>query len=143
MADVALGRGSEWRRWDLHVHAPGTALNDQYGDWDECVASIEAADPSIAVVGITDYVGIEGYKTFLKYKQQGRMQNVALVSPNIEFRISPETKGGKGINVHLLVCPDDPEHVLRIEEALCKRSSTGECMVIADSCRRIRSALLD
>lgn len=23
-------RGSEWRRWDLHVHTPGTNKNDQY-----------------------------------------------------------------------------------------------------------------
>ena len=23
-------RGSEWRRWDLHVHTPGTYLNNQY-----------------------------------------------------------------------------------------------------------------
>ena len=23
-------RGSLWRKWDLHVHAPGTKKNDQY-----------------------------------------------------------------------------------------------------------------
>ena len=23
-------RGSEWRRWDLHIHTPGTMRNDQY-----------------------------------------------------------------------------------------------------------------
>ena len=23
-------RGSEWRRWDLHIHTPGTLKNDQY-----------------------------------------------------------------------------------------------------------------
>lgn len=23
-------RGSEWRRWDLHVHTPETKKNDQY-----------------------------------------------------------------------------------------------------------------
>lgn len=23
-------RGSEWRRWDLHVHTPQTLKNDQY-----------------------------------------------------------------------------------------------------------------
>ena len=25
-----FSRGSEWRRWDLHVHTPGTNKNDQY-----------------------------------------------------------------------------------------------------------------
>ena len=23
-------RGSEWRKWDLHIHPPGTKLNDGY-----------------------------------------------------------------------------------------------------------------
>ena len=23
-------RGSEWKKWDLHVHAPGTKMNDGY-----------------------------------------------------------------------------------------------------------------
>ena len=28
--------GAEWRKWDLHIHAPGTKLNIAYGaiDWD-------------------------------------------------------------------------------------------------------------
>ena len=46
------------------------------------------------------------------------MENVKLALPNIEFRVSPETKVGKGINLHLLVSPHDPEHIDRIEEAL-------------------------
>jgi hypothetical protein len=24
------GRGSEWRRWDLHIHTPETKKNDRY-----------------------------------------------------------------------------------------------------------------
>ena len=119
MAKV-YGRGSEWRRWDLHLHAPGTTLADQFGDWDEFVEAVEAADPSIAVVGITDYASIRAYKAFKERHDDGRMQNIALAIPNIEFRISPETKMGKGINLHLLVSPDDPDHLDRIDEALTR-----------------------
>lgn len=111
-------RGSEWRRWDLHLHAPGTALADQFGDWDEFLGAVETADKSIVVAGITDYASINTYKTFKTYQDAGHLQNIALAIPNIEFRISPETKAGKGINLHLLVSPDDAEHVERIEEAL-------------------------
>jgi hypothetical protein len=25
-----LSRGSEWRRWDLHVHTPGTKKEDNF-----------------------------------------------------------------------------------------------------------------
>ena len=41
-------RGSEWRRWDLHVHTPGTQKNDQYEGqtmkekWDKFYSAIEA-----------------------------------------------------------------------------------------------------
>jgi ABC-type hemin transport system ATPase subunit len=119
---AVYGRGSEWRRWDLHVHTPGTALGDQFGDWDGYVAAVEAADPSIAVVGVTDYTTIRTYKTFLEYRAQRRMQNIILILPDIEFRISPETKRGKGINLHLLVSPEDQDHVSRIEEALSRLS---------------------
>ncbi len=112
------GRGSEWRRWDLHIHAPGTALADQFGDWDEFIDAVEGADPAIAVIGVTDYASINTYKAFKEYHDAGRMKNIALAIPNIEFRISPETKDGKGINLHLLICPDDPDHVGRIDEAL-------------------------
>ena len=45
-------RGSEWRRWALHVHAPGTLLNDQFGDWDEYLTAIEAQD-QVRVMAVT------------------------------------------------------------------------------------------
>ena len=51
-------RGSEWRRWDPHVHARGTAREDQFGDWDEYLDAVEGADASIAVMGVTDYASI-------------------------------------------------------------------------------------
>ena len=38
--------------------------------------------------------------------------------PNIELRLTLETKDHKGINLHLLVSPEDPDHVGRIEEKL-------------------------
>lgn len=25
-----INRGSEWRRWELHLHTPGTKKSDQY-----------------------------------------------------------------------------------------------------------------
>lgn len=51
--------GSEWRKWDLHVHAPGTALNNGYGAakdeaWEEFCQVIESSD--VAVIGIADYL---------------------------------------------------------------------------------------
>lgn len=28
-------RGSDWRRWDLHIHTPGTALANNYNGSDD------------------------------------------------------------------------------------------------------------
>jgi hypothetical protein len=35
-------RGSESRRWDLHLHTPETILNNQFGDWEEYLKTLEA-----------------------------------------------------------------------------------------------------
>ena len=118
------GRGSEWRRWDLHVHTPGTALEDQFGSWDDYVGAVEAADAAVAVMGVTDYVTLRSYKKFLEFRGKKRMRNIILALPNLEFRISPETRKGKAINIHLLISPERDDHVSRIEEALSRLSLT-------------------
>ena len=56
--DFPYPRGSEWRKWDLHLHTPGTKKNDQYrldsGDvWDEFCQKLKSSD--VKVFGITDY----------------------------------------------------------------------------------------
>lgn len=58
-------RGSEWRKWDLHVHTPASILSNQFGDnWDNYVKTLfsTAIEKEIACIGITDYFSIDGYK---------------------------------------------------------------------------------
>lgn len=58
-------RGSEWGRWDLHVHTPCSVLNNQFGpDWDVYVKNLfnRAISADIKAIGITDYFSIDGYK---------------------------------------------------------------------------------
>jgi hypothetical protein len=111
-------RGAEWRRWDLHVHTPGTAMNDQFkGDWTGYLNAIEAA-PDVKVIGVTDYMSITNYSRLLKEKQAGRLSNVALLIPNIEFRVTPETVKAKAINLHLLVDPTAQDHEAQILKAM-------------------------
>ena len=69
---VGYERGSEWRRWDLHIHTPGTKKNDQYigsnleEKWNNFYQSVndyvgDGSNPlkNIAVIGITDYLSID------------------------------------------------------------------------------------
>lgn len=112
-----LSRGSEWRRWDLHVHTPGTALNDQFGSWEEFLAIIRNRR-DIAVIGVTDYLTIDNYKRMVAEHLQCPLGGTQLLLPNIEFRITPQTAKGHAINLHLLVDPTAAEHVQLIESAL-------------------------
>jgi hypothetical protein len=113
--------GSRWLRWDPHLHGPGTLLNDQFGDsWDSFVAALEAAEPAPVALGITDYFTLRTYKEVLNRRQQGVLAGIPLVFPNIEIRLTVETKTRAGVNLHLLICPDDPDHVTLIQEKLCR-----------------------
>jgi len=60
-----LARGSEWRKWDFQVHTPASHLNNQFGsDWDIYVQCLfrAAIREDIAVICLTDYFTIDGYK---------------------------------------------------------------------------------
>jgi hypothetical protein len=53
--------GSKWHRWDPHIHAPGTSLNDQYlgpDPWGDFLARVEASEPPVRALGITDYYSV-------------------------------------------------------------------------------------
>ncbi len=113
--------GSRWLRWDPHIHAPGTLRNNQFGnDWDSYLRRIEAARPVPSALGITDYFTLRAYKEFIRRRQVGALSSVALVFPNVELRLTIETEERQGINLHLLICPDDADHVTRIEEKLAR-----------------------
>jgi hypothetical protein len=112
-----LESGSQWRRWDLHIHTPDTALNDQFGDWDEYLAAIEA-QTDVRVIGVTDYFSIANYSRLKAFKEAGRIPEIDLLIPNIEFRISPPNDRARAVNIHLLVSPDDHNHEAEINNAL-------------------------
>ncbi len=49
-----LSRGSEWNRWDPHIHSPDTALNDQFrgtDPWSRYLDTLEAKTPRTGSLG--------------------------------------------------------------------------------------------
>lgn len=116
-------RGSEWRRWDLHVHTPESRLGSPFGGltWGQYVTELEtaAAAAKISVIGVTDYMTLDGYeKLFAEKNANGRLSTVDLLIPNIEFRMMPQTADGKALNLHLLVDPSEDDHIDKIKRAL-------------------------
>lgn len=108
-------RGSEWRRWDLHVHTPGTIKNDKYTGnsieekWNNFYENItkyieDGTDVTrnIVALGITDYLSVDNYKKVLSDNRLPA--TVKLVLPNVEMRMYPLSKQS-GINIHFLFDP--------------------------------------
>lgn len=84
--------GSEWRKWDLHVHVPGTKLSNGYSakngapDWERFADALEASD--VAVIGITDYFSVESQLKFIEYFKQRYPQSDKLLLVNLELRLN-------------------------------------------------------
>lgn len=115
--------GSTWMRWDPHVHAPGTLRNDQFGnDWTGYIHRLETADPAPVALGITDYFTLRSYEKVFEKRQQGALSKISLIFANVELRLNMQAKSGAGVNIHLLVSPDDPRHVVLMKERLARLS---------------------
>ena len=113
MDQPQFARGSEWRKWDLHVHSPLSILNNQFPkledgapNWDAYLKALDATD--ISVLGVTDYFTIEGYKELRRQKCKGRLENIDLILPNIEFRLNEilyrgsDGKAPRRLNLHVI-----------------------------------------
>ena len=115
-----LDRGSDWFRWEPHIHGPGTILNNQFGgptEWQDYLSALEAAQPVIRAVAVTDYYTTDTYERVLAEKSNGRLPAVELVFPNIELRLDVAAKGGF-VNLHLFVSPEDDDHVVQVQRLL-------------------------
>ena len=89
----------------------GTLLSDQFGgDWEKYLRRVESASPTVQVLGVTDYFCIQTYQEVRKRKAAGRLPQVELIFPNVEMRLDLKTEKRKGINIHLLFSPDNPNH---------------------------------
>lgn len=96
--------GSEWRRWDLHIHTKGTNKNDCY-----TCANMEAycellfkkaIEKEVWAIGITDYFSIERYHEVKAYQhaidskvnftpEEKEIVKKLFLLPNVELRMLP------------------------------------------------------
>ena len=85
-------RGSLWNRWDLQVHTPASLVHrypgSEHDAWEGFISDIEALPPEFKVIGVNDYLFLDGYERVLAEHQSGRMSNIALFLPLIELRLN-------------------------------------------------------
>lgn len=103
-------RGAEWRKWDLHVHAPGTKLSDGYSAKDG-EADIErfcrvVHESDLAVVAVADYFSLDSYFAVKAVYDARYSEGKTLLLPNLELRLPlAVNRAEQEVNLHLIFRP--------------------------------------
>jgi|AntRauTorckE6833_2_1112554.scaffolds.fasta_scaffold04993_1 energy-coupling factor transporter ATP-binding protein EcfA2 len=93
-------KGSEWRKWDLHIHSPETFLANEYDDCgiDQFVQKI--VDVDIKAVGLTNYFRFTDKEL---EEIRGKLNDEGItVFLNLEIRTQPQNKENEEMHIHLL-----------------------------------------
>jgi septal ring factor EnvC (AmiA/AmiB activator) len=104
-------RGSEWRKWDLHVHPPGTKLSDNYEpkngqpDWDRFCQAVHDSD--VDVVGIADYFSLDGFFDFKENYDRLYPDSGKVFFPNLELRLNEAVNSSTEPVDYHIVFPTD------------------------------------
>lgn len=116
-------RGSEWRKWDLHLHTPGTKLSNQFKTadgsdiWDAYCRTLHESD--VQAYGIADYFSADGYFSACDNYRKRYPNSPKVFFPNIELRTNDVVnKNQEEVNVHLLFNPFHPDHAEKIKSFL-------------------------
>ena len=134
-----LNIGSDWRKWDLHVHTPNTKLSDNYkttdgsDPWDKFCESLENSD--VEVIGITDYFSAENYFTFKEKFKAKYPKSKKKFFPNLELRLEVSVnRNAEEVNLHIIF--SDKTAKDKIESFLSKLdtniSKNGACVSCKD-----------
>jgi ABC-type cobalamin/Fe3+-siderophores transport system ATPase subunit len=128
---MSLNQGSEWGKWDLHVHTPlsfesdfsitgeerdnvslipelqDIETPDRYDSelWAKYINRIEKVN-HVDCLGVTDYFSIEGYEIITELRSDGYLKDFDCILPNIEFRLDTITGNGERINLHVVFSED-------------------------------------
>lgn len=116
MESTRFPRGSEWRKWDLHMHTPASF------DWrggerfrnmtaekrieaaDACLAALEATD--VAVFATQDHCTFDGYSLLVQRIAARPGLFTKTLLPGIELRLEAPTP--ERLNYHIIFSPAIP-----------------------------------
>jgi ABC-type lipoprotein export system ATPase subunit len=76
----------------LHVHTPESIVHNYTGGdredvWKRFLQELEELPREVRVLGINDYIFLDGYRRILRERAGGRLNNIELVLPVIELRV--------------------------------------------------------
>lgn len=107
---IHINEGSTWEKWDLHLHAPSTQLNDGYKSsaginvLEKFCDELENSD--VLVFGITDYFSVKSYKSFIDAFQKKYPKSKKQFFFNLELRLNETVNAElEEVNLHLIFNP--------------------------------------
>ena len=113
-------RGSLWWRWDLHVHSPASLVQNYGGNtdevWERFLNDLESLPEEFKVIGINDYIFLEGYERVRAERKNGRLKNIDLVLPVIELRLDKfggSTHHLSRVNFHVIFSDELPVNTIQ------------------------------
>ena len=117
-------RGSEWQKWDLHIHPPYTKLSDGYKTNDGSdpldVFCDELEKSDVLVFGITDYFSFDSYLRFIAHFKKKYPDSKKRFFFNLELKLNESVnKKLEEVNIHLLF---NPSSISEVEKFLSKLS---------------------
>ena len=100
-------RGSEWNKWDLHVHTPYTRLENEYKNIEPSGFVKKIVESGLKVVGLTNYFKFADNEIFGENSLKRQLEESGIVVfPNIELRIGNVNKADQLGDYHLIFKPD-------------------------------------
>lgn len=133
-------RGSEWRRWDLHVHTPASYAWESVKDDNACKQIINRMNESdISVFAITDYWTFDGFKKLMEIDaalpKDEKLKKVVL--PGIELRFDiltdeADPNDKTRVNFQVIFNNDDGNGLYRINQFYSKLKLSSTEKVISE-----------
>lgn len=110
-----IQRGSEFRKWDLHIHSPYTVLNNQFDKLSDGSPDVEKfiqkiRDEGISAVGLTNYFNFNDDD--FKLKERLNKEGIATFL-NLEIRLSYINKSDQLFDYHIIFDNKLPDIIIK------------------------------
>lgn len=133
MTKEIINRGSEWSKWDLHIHSPHTWLNNNYRQCtdDEFVGKIVSS--GLAAIGLNNYFKFADNEICGKSSIKHKLEEQGItVFPVLEVRLGAKNNNDDLCDYHVLFSPNISEDELQRFMSRQKVYANGSVKTLAD-----------
>ncbi|EGQ7873763.1 hypothetical protein H8Q54_004662 [Vibrio parahaemolyticus] len=132
-------KGSQWRKWDLHLHTPYTNLNPYTATDEQFISKLKAEE--ISAVALTNYYFFKDEEFTLKSKLESEGITTFL---NLELRSSYTNTDEKCCDIHVIFSDDvSKEEIQNLLVKLSLNVGAAKKMALGLKSQDLQSATVD